>query len=89
MTALPPLREVVRRFELRARKSLGQNFILDLNLTSRIARAAGPLEQTGPERYFPPRERPAQGRLAHSGGLGGTGDVGVSSECREGNQRRR
>jgi 16S rRNA (adenine1518-N6/adenine1519-N6)-dimethyltransferase len=44
MTALPPLREVVRRFELRARKSLGQNFILDLNLTSRIARAAGPLE---------------------------------------------
>jgi 16S rRNA (adenine1518-N6/adenine1519-N6)-dimethyltransferase len=44
MTALPPLREVVRRFELRARKSLGQNFLLDLNLTGRIARAAGPLE---------------------------------------------
>jgi 16S rRNA (adenine1518-N6/adenine1519-N6)-dimethyltransferase len=43
MTALPPLREIVRRFDLRARKSLGQNFLLDLNLTTRIARAAGPL----------------------------------------------
>ena len=41
---LPPLREVIRRHELRARKSLGQNFLLDLNLTSRIARAAGPLD---------------------------------------------
>jgi 16S rRNA (adenine1518-N6/adenine1519-N6)-dimethyltransferase len=44
MTELPPLREVVRRFELRAKKSLGQNFLLDLNLTGRIARAAGPLD---------------------------------------------
>jgi 16S rRNA (adenine1518-N6/adenine1519-N6)-dimethyltransferase len=41
---LPPLREVIARHGLRARKSLGQNFILDLNLTSRIARAAGPLD---------------------------------------------
>jgi 16S rRNA (adenine1518-N6/adenine1519-N6)-dimethyltransferase len=41
---LPPLREVIRRHELRARKSLGQNFLLDLNLTSRIARAGGRLE---------------------------------------------
>src|SRR5262249_51158301 len=41
---LPPLREVIRRHDLMARKSLGQNFLLDLNLTSRIARAAGPLE---------------------------------------------
>ena len=40
---LPPLREVISRHNLQARKSLGQNFILDLNLTSRIARAAGPL----------------------------------------------
>jgi 16S rRNA (adenine1518-N6/adenine1519-N6)-dimethyltransferase len=40
---LPPLREVIRRHGLRAKKSLGQNFILDLNLTARIARAAGPL----------------------------------------------
>jgi 16S rRNA (adenine1518-N6/adenine1519-N6)-dimethyltransferase len=43
MTDLPPLREVVRRFDLRAKKSLGQNFLLDLNLTARVARAAGPL----------------------------------------------
>jgi 16S rRNA (adenine1518-N6/adenine1519-N6)-dimethyltransferase len=42
--ALPPLREVIRRHGLQARKSLGQNFLLDLNLTGRIARAAGPLE---------------------------------------------
>jgi 16S rRNA (adenine1518-N6/adenine1519-N6)-dimethyltransferase len=41
---LPPLREVIRRHELTARKSLGQNFLLDLNLAARIARAAGPLE---------------------------------------------
>ena len=41
---LPPLREVIRRHGLRARKSLGQNFLLDLNLTARIARTAGPLE---------------------------------------------
>lgn len=41
---LPPLRDVIKRFDLQARKSLGQNFLLDLNLTARIARAAGPLE---------------------------------------------
>jgi len=41
---LPPLREVIRQHDLSARKSLGQNFLLDLNLTARIARAAGPLE---------------------------------------------
>ncbi len=41
---LPPLREVIARHGLSARKSLGQNFILDLNVTRRIARAAGPLE---------------------------------------------
>jgi 16S rRNA (adenine1518-N6/adenine1519-N6)-dimethyltransferase len=41
---LPPLRDVIRRHDLSARKSLGQNFLLDLNLTARIARAAGPLE---------------------------------------------
>jgi 16S rRNA (adenine1518-N6/adenine1519-N6)-dimethyltransferase len=40
---LPPLREVIRRHGLSAKKSLGQNFLLDLNLTGRIARAAGPL----------------------------------------------
>jgi 16S rRNA (adenine1518-N6/adenine1519-N6)-dimethyltransferase len=41
---LPPLRDVIREHDLAARKSLGQNFLLDLNLTARIARAAGPLE---------------------------------------------
>jgi 16S rRNA (adenine1518-N6/adenine1519-N6)-dimethyltransferase len=41
---LPPLREVIRRHDLSAKKSLGQNFLLDLNLTARIARAGGPLE---------------------------------------------
>jgi 16S rRNA (adenine1518-N6/adenine1519-N6)-dimethyltransferase len=41
---LPPLREVIRRHGLTAKKSLGQNFLLDLNLTARIARAAEPLE---------------------------------------------
>ncbi len=40
---LPPLREIIRRHGLSARKSLGQNFLLDLNLTARIARAAGSL----------------------------------------------
>ncbi|OPH15857.1 16S rRNA methyltransferase [Azospirillum brasilense] len=39
--ALPPLREVIARFGLDARKALGQNFLLDLNLTGRIARSAG------------------------------------------------
>lgn len=41
--ALPPLREVIAKHELAAKKSLGQNFLLDLNLTTRIARAAGDL----------------------------------------------
>jgi 16S rRNA (adenine1518-N6/adenine1519-N6)-dimethyltransferase len=42
--ALPPLREIIRDFGLNARKALGQNFLLDLNLTGKIARAAGPLD---------------------------------------------
>jgi 16S rRNA (adenine1518-N6/adenine1519-N6)-dimethyltransferase len=42
---LPPLRDIIRRFELGARKSLGQNFLLDINLTRRIARTAAPLDQ--------------------------------------------
>ena len=40
---LPPLRDVIRDHELVAKKSLGQNFLLDLNLTAKIARAAGDL----------------------------------------------
>lgn len=41
---LPPLREVVAKHGLMASRALGQNFLFDLNLTARIARAAGPLE---------------------------------------------
>ncbi len=41
--ALPPLRQVVAAHGLAAKKNLGQNFLFDLNLTARIARAAGPL----------------------------------------------
>ena len=41
---LPPLREVIRQYGLSAKKSLGQNFLLDFNLIRRIARAAGPLD---------------------------------------------
>ena len=40
---LPPLREVIARYDLAARRALGQNFLLDLNLTGKIARAAGEL----------------------------------------------
>lgn len=42
--SLPPLRDVIAEHGLRAKKELGQNFLLDLNLTARIARVAGPLE---------------------------------------------
>jgi 16S rRNA (adenine1518-N6/adenine1519-N6)-dimethyltransferase len=42
---LPPLREVIATHGLDAKKSLGQNFLLDLNLTGKIARAAGDLTQ--------------------------------------------
>src|SRR5712691_2929523 len=42
---VPPLREIIARHGIAARRSLGQNFILDLNLTRRIARAAGTLDQ--------------------------------------------
>ena len=40
---LPPLREVIERHGLQAKKALGQNFLFDLNLTGKIARAAGDL----------------------------------------------
>lgn len=42
---LPPLREMIAAYGLAARKSLGQHFLLDLNVTARIARAAGDLSQ--------------------------------------------
>src|SRR5690348_13288156 len=44
LAALPPLRETIKAHGLDARKRLGQHFLLDLNLTRRIARAAGSLE---------------------------------------------
>ena len=43
INALPPLRLLVERMDMRARKSLGQNFLFDLNLARKIARSAGPL----------------------------------------------
>ncbi|MEO0402357.1 MAG: 16S rRNA (adenine(1518)-N(6)/adenine(1519)-N(6))-dimethyltransferase RsmA [Pseudomonadota bacterium] len=43
MDDLPPLRQVIADYDLSARKSLGQNFLLDLNLTAKIARQAGDL----------------------------------------------
>lgn len=43
---LPPLRDVIERHGLRAKKALGQNFLLDLNLTGKVARTAGDLTQT-------------------------------------------
>lgn len=42
--ALPPLREVIATHQLAAKKSLGQNFLLDLNLTAKIARLGGDLQ---------------------------------------------
>lgn len=44
LDGLPPLREVIAQHGLDARKALGQNFLFDLNLTQKIARTAGPLE---------------------------------------------
>ncbi|MEM6760246.1 MAG: 16S rRNA (adenine(1518)-N(6)/adenine(1519)-N(6))-dimethyltransferase RsmA [Pseudomonadota bacterium] len=44
--ALPPLREVIATHDLRAKKAMGQNFLLDLNLTAKIARQAGDLRST-------------------------------------------
>jgi 16S rRNA (adenine1518-N6/adenine1519-N6)-dimethyltransferase len=44
---LPPLREVIAQYGIVARRRLGQNFLLDLNLTARIARAAGSLDHIG------------------------------------------
>ncbi len=44
LDGLPPLRDVIERHELRAKKALGQNFLLDLNLTGKVARVAGDLK---------------------------------------------
>ncbi len=42
---LPPLRDVIAKYDLAARRSLGQNFLFDLNLTGKIARAAGDIAE--------------------------------------------
>ncbi len=66
---LPPLREVIQKHELMAKKALGQNFLFDLNLTSRIARASGPLEgahviEIGPARAASPARCWRAGRMS-------------------------
>ena len=63
---LPPLREVINQYGLRADKKFGQNFILDLNLTRRIAREAGDLTncdviEVGPGPGAPARSEPDRG----------------------------
>lgn len=45
VAALPPLREVIATHELRATKALGQNFLLDMNITDKIARQAGDMSR--------------------------------------------
>ncbi len=45
LARLPPLREVIAKHGLDARRRLGQHFLLDLNLTRRIARSAAPLDE--------------------------------------------
>ena len=98
---LPPLRDVIRRHGLAAKKSLGQNFLLDLNLTGRIARAAGPLDgvdrdrdRPGPRRpdpraarrRRPPRDRDRARRARHRGARG---DRGALSRAARRRRRRR
>src|SRR4029077_4749248 len=66
LAALPPLREVVRAHGLQARKSLGQNYLFDLNLTRKIARSTGSLDgvtviEIGPGPGGVPRAPPGEG----------------------------
>jgi 16S rRNA (adenine1518-N6/adenine1519-N6)-dimethyltransferase len=42
---LPPIRDIIKTYDLQARKSLGQNFLFDLNLTAKIVRYAGDISQ--------------------------------------------
>ena len=46
IASLPPLKDLIKKYRLGARRKLGQNFLLDLNLTARIAREAGALDGT-------------------------------------------
>ena len=69
---LPPLRDVVAAHGLNARKALGQNFLFDLNLTRKIARAAGPLAGVAVVEVGP-----GPGGLTRAAGQGfGRGGVG-------------
>ncbi len=70
MTAdgLPPLREVIARHSLAARRALGQNFLLDLNLTGKIARAAGDLLHTAVIEIGPGPGGLTRALLAHGAG---------------------
>ena len=63
---LPPLREVVAAHGLAAKKSLGQNFIFDMNLTGRIARAAGPFTEDGESRVRVIEVGPGPGGLTRA-----------------------
>ncbi|WP_294646297.1 16S rRNA (adenine(1518)-N(6)/adenine(1519)-N(6))-dimethyltransferase RsmA [uncultured Aureimonas sp.] len=65
---LPPLREVLEAHGLDPRKALGQNFLLDLNLTGRIARQAAPLEGTTVVEVGPGPGGLTRALLAHGAG---------------------
>jgi 16S rRNA (adenine1518-N6/adenine1519-N6)-dimethyltransferase len=64
---LPPLRDVVAAHDLAAKKSFGQHFLYDLNLTARIARLAGPAERSNTR----PNEARSSGRPEEEPGRGG------------------
>ena len=91
LASLPPLREVIAQHDLMAKKSLGQHFLCDLNLTRRIAAAAGDLsgESGTPEsgvRLLVTRGRGDRlgGRdVARRQGIGLREDVYVRALCRE------
>ena len=88
---LPPLREAIEAHGLAARKSLGQNFLLDLNLTGRIARSAGDLTAADvleigpgfvPDQFAPRRGRfPAVVVLRVTGNPGQTHAGQPTAEC--------
>ena len=66
---LPPLRQVIARHDLRARKQLGQNFLLDLNLTAKIARQAGDISQCDVLEIGPGPGGLTRGLLAEGAGV--------------------
>ena len=71
---LPPLRDIIATHGLDAKKSLGQNFLLDLNLTSKIARLAGDISGCRPtnKQYCnrPPSKQDAQPACSATGSMG-------------------